>query len=102
LVLLSLMLFSMGRHVFDLRGHAQDRQRPAARGTVDRDCGARAQPYAESVSLWKALTQISALRGAQSSWHWFRATRRSELLVVVGEDVAATLGLSLALRAAFP
>ncbi len=54
---------------------------------------------AESVSLWKALTQVSALRGAQSLWRWFRATRRSELLVVVGEDIAATLGLSLALLA---
>ena len=54
---------------------------------------------AESVSLWKALTQVSALRGSQSLWRWFRATRRSELLVVVGEDIAATLGLSLALLA---
>jgi cation diffusion facilitator family transporter len=54
---------------------------------------------AESVSLWKALTQVSALRGAQSLWRWFRATRRSELMVVVGEDIAATLGLSLALLA---
>jgi cation diffusion facilitator family transporter len=54
---------------------------------------------AESVSLWKALTQVNALRGTQSLWRWFRETRRSELLVVVGEDVAATLGLSLALLA---
>ncbi|HUX25123.1 MAG TPA: cation diffusion facilitator family transporter [Burkholderiales bacterium] len=54
---------------------------------------------AESVSLWKALTQVSALRGSQSLWRWFRETRRSELLVVVGEDIAATLGLSLALLA---
>jgi len=54
---------------------------------------------AESVSLWKALTQVGALRGAQSLWRWFRETRRSELLVVVGEDIAATLGLSLALLA---
>lgn len=54
---------------------------------------------AESVSLWKALTQVNALRGTQSLWRWFRETRRSELLVVVGEDIAATLGLSLALLA---
>jgi cation diffusion facilitator family transporter len=54
---------------------------------------------AESVSLWKALTQVNALRGAQSLWRWFRETRRSELLVVVGEDIAATLGLGLALLA---
>jgi cation diffusion facilitator family transporter len=54
---------------------------------------------AESVSLWKALNQVNALRGGQSLWRWFRETRRSELLVVVGEDIAATLGLSLALLA---
>lgn len=54
---------------------------------------------AESVSLWKCLAQVNALRGAQSLWRWFRESRRSELLVVLGEDIAATLGLSLALLA---
>jgi cation diffusion facilitator family transporter len=54
---------------------------------------------AESVSLWKCLAQVNALRGAQSLWSWFRQTRRSELLVVLGEDLAATLGLGLALLA---
>ena len=54
---------------------------------------------AESVSLWKCLTQVNALRGTQSLWRWFRQTRRSELLVVFGEDIAATLGLGLALLA---
>ena len=54
---------------------------------------------AESVSLWKCLTQVNTLRGDQSLWHWFRATRRSELLVVIAEDIAATIGLSLALFA---
>lgn len=54
---------------------------------------------AESVSLWKCLTQVNALRGTQSLWRWFHATRRSELLVVLGEDIAATIGLCLALFA---
>ncbi len=54
---------------------------------------------AESVSLWKALSHVNALRGTQSLWRWFRETRRSELLVVLGEDLAATLGLGLALLA---
>jgi cation diffusion facilitator family transporter len=54
---------------------------------------------AESVSLWKCLTQVNTLRGDQSLWHWFRETRRSELLVVIAEDIAATIGLSLALFA---
>jgi cation diffusion facilitator family transporter len=54
---------------------------------------------AESVSLWKGMTQVNSLRGAQSLWRWFRETRRSELLVVIGEDIAATAGLVIALIA---
>ncbi len=54
---------------------------------------------AESVSLAKCLDQVNAARGGQSLWRWFRQTRQSELLVVLGEDIAATLGLGLALLA---
>ncbi len=54
---------------------------------------------AESISLWKCLIQVNAARGAQSLWRWFRQTRQSELLVVLGEDIAATLGLGVALLA---
>lgn len=54
---------------------------------------------AESASLWKAMAQVNGLRGSQSLWRWLRETRRSELLVVVGEDIAATVGLSFALVA---
>ena len=54
---------------------------------------------AESASLWKAMVQVNTLRGGQSLWRWLRETRRSELLVVVGEDIAATVGLSFALVA---
>jgi cation diffusion facilitator family transporter len=54
---------------------------------------------AESVSLWKGMTQVNSLRGEQTLWRWFRETRRSELLVVIGEDIAATAGLSIALLA---
>jgi len=54
---------------------------------------------AESISLSKCLIQVNAARGAQSLWRWFRQTRQSELLVILGEDIAATLGLGLALLA---
>ncbi|MEO8137594.1 MAG: cation transporter, partial [Betaproteobacteria bacterium] len=54
---------------------------------------------AESISLWKCLTQVNGLRGEQTLWRWFRETRSSELLVVFGEDIAATLGLGFALLA---
>jgi len=54
---------------------------------------------AESVALARALRQIRDVRAGQSLWRWFRTTRQSELLVVLGEDIAATIGLSLALVA---
>ncbi len=54
---------------------------------------------AESISLSKCLVQVNAARGAQSLWRWFRETRQSELLVILGEDIAATLGLTFALLA---
>jgi cation diffusion facilitator family transporter len=52
---------------------------------------------AESFSLWGALREIDKERHGQSLWQWFRASRQSELLVILGEDLAALGGLALAL-----
>ncbi len=52
---------------------------------------------AESVSLWGALREINKERGALSLWQWFRTSRQSELIVILGEDLAALGGLVLAL-----
>jgi len=52
---------------------------------------------AESVSLWGCLREVNKDRGRQGLWPWFRSSRKSELLVVFAEDVAALGGLSLAL-----
>ena len=52
---------------------------------------------AESLSLWGCLREIDKERGAQSLWQWFRSSRQSELIVVLGEDLAALGGLALAL-----
>ena len=54
---------------------------------------------AESVSLRSCLREINKVRHGRSLWHWFRETRQSELIVVLGEDTAALIGLSLALIA---
>ena len=54
---------------------------------------------AEGISLRMALKQIDKVRGGSSLWSWFRVTRRSELIVVLGEDLAAMVGLTLALAA---
>jgi len=54
---------------------------------------------AESVSMWGCLREINKVRRGRNMFKWFRESRRSELLVVFGEDLAALLGLSFALCA---
>lgn len=53
----------------------------------------------EAVSLRTALLEVARVRGRRSFIRWFRASRQSELIVVVGEDIAALAGLVLALAA---
>jgi cation diffusion facilitator family transporter len=50
----------------------------------------------EASSLYGCLIQINKLRHNESLWSWFKNSRKSELIVVLGEDVAALLGLSFA------
>jgi len=54
---------------------------------------------AEGISLRMALKQIAKVRAGRSLWRWFRETRHSELIVVLGEDLTAVIGLSIALAA---
>src|SRR5688572_2955889 len=54
---------------------------------------------AESISLRTCLHEIRKIRGQRSLWRWFRESRQSELVVILGEDVAALFGLAFALAA---
>jgi cation diffusion facilitator family transporter len=54
---------------------------------------------AESVSLRACLQEVARARGARGLRRWLRETRQSELIVVLGEDLAALVGLALALVA---
>jgi len=54
---------------------------------------------AESVSLWGCMQAVNKERLGRRLMLWFRESRSSELLVVFGEDIAALLGLVLALIA---
>jgi cation diffusion facilitator family transporter len=51
---------------------------------------------AESLSMWGCLNEVNKIRGKQSLWQWFRASRNAELVVIFGEDLAALLGLMFA------
>jgi cation diffusion facilitator family transporter len=54
---------------------------------------------AEIVSLRACLQEVGKVRAGRSLWRWFRESRQSELVVILGEDLAALLGLVLALIA---
>jgi cation diffusion facilitator family transporter len=51
----------------------------------------------ESLSLLGCLREIRAIRGERPFRLWLKHTRSSELVVVLGEDIAALIGLMLAL-----
>lgn len=53
----------------------------------------------EWLSLRACLQEVNAVRGTQNLWAWFRESRSSELIVIFGEQLAALLGLVLALGA---
>jgi cation diffusion facilitator family transporter len=54
---------------------------------------------AESLSLRACLQEVKKARGQRSLRQWLGETRQSELVVILGEDVAALVGLALALVA---
>ncbi len=54
----------------------------------------------EAFSLYGCITQINKVkRKGVSLWQWAKNSRQSELVVVLGEDIAALLGLVFALIA---
>ena len=53
----------------------------------------------EGISFAACVREINKLRAGRSFWRWFRDSRNSELIVIFGEDLAALLGLGLALIA---
>jgi len=54
---------------------------------------------AESISMHGCLKEVNKARDGRSLWRWFHETRSSELLVIFGEDLAALIGLAVALVA---
>lgn len=54
---------------------------------------------AEAFSLWGCMIAVNNERRGRSLKRWFRESRSSELIVVFGEDIAALLGLVVALAA---
>lgn len=55
--------------------------------------------FVEGAALAGCIREVNKERGNRSLWTWFRESRRSELIVILGEDAAAICGLSFALVA---
>jgi cation diffusion facilitator family transporter len=53
----------------------------------------------EWLSLRACMEEVDKSREGQSLWRWFNESRNSELIVIFGEQLAALLGLVLALIA---
>jgi cation diffusion facilitator family transporter len=51
---------------------------------------------AESFSTWGCLREVNKLRGSRTIWQWFKSSRNAELVVILGEDLAALMGLTFA------
>jgi cation diffusion facilitator family transporter len=93
----ALLLFSMGG-VFSiyegwhkLGGHSETLNKPWVALAV-----LGVSLVLESGSLMGCLKEVTKLRGERSLGYWLRNTRNAELVVVLGEDVAALIGLALA------
>jgi cation diffusion facilitator family transporter len=54
---------------------------------------------AEGVSTRAALKEAATERRGRTLWRWFRDSRQAELIVVIGENIAAMCGLAVALVA---
>jgi cation diffusion facilitator family transporter len=53
----------------------------------------------EWLSLRACLQEVNVLKEGRSTWQWFRESRNAELIVIYGEQLAALLGLVVALGA---
>jgi len=53
----------------------------------------------EAFSLAGCIREIRKVSGDRTLWRYFRTSRNSELIVVLGEDIAALAGLAIALIA---
>src|SRR5262245_29725111 len=94
--IVALLLFSMGGLVSIYEGiHKLDSDEPIQKTWVALAVLA-ISIVLESVSLRGCLREVNHLRGGRSLWRWVNESRNAELVVVLGEDVAALVGLSVA------
>jgi cation diffusion facilitator family transporter len=97
--IVALMLFSMGGLFSIYEGMHKIHQHEGLKNPIIAIIVLLISMILEASSLYGCLNQIRQLRRESTLWSWIRNSRQSELIVVLGEDVAALLGLSFALMA---
>ncbi|GAB4485818.1 MAG: cation diffusion facilitator family transporter [Thermodesulfovibrionales bacterium] len=97
--IVALLLFSMGGMVSIYEGIHKLRHPEMPESAWAAVAVLAVSVMLEAGSLRGALAEVRKVQGKRSLLQWFRASRQSELIVVVGEDIAALLGLALALAA---
>ncbi len=50
----------------------------------------------ELFSFFGAMREVNIVKKNQSFWYWLKTSKTAELIVVIGEDIAAVLGLIIA------
>jgi cation diffusion facilitator family transporter len=97
--IVALILFSMGGLFSVYEGIHKIRLHEGLKNPLIAIVVLSVSMFLEGASLYGCLRQINKVRHRVTLWTWFKNTRQSELIVVLAEDVAALLGLSLALIA---
>jgi cation diffusion facilitator family transporter len=95
--IVALMLFSMGGLFSIYEGIHKVSLHEGLKSPVIAIVVLAISMFFEAASLYGCLTQINKLRHHENLWTWYKNSRQSELIVVLGEDIAALLGLSFAL-----
>ena len=95
--IVALLLFSMGG-VFSIYAGIHKLQHPEPLSMIWVAIGVLVLAlFLEGSSLYGAWREIGKVRGDRPFREWLKHTRNSELVVVLGEDIGAQLGLLIAL-----
>jgi len=97
--IVTLLLFSLGGVLSIYEGYQKVREQSEVESPWVAVAIVLVAILLEGISLRVTLRQIAGVRQGMTLSRWFRETRRGELIIVLGEDIAAIAGLTLALAA---
>jgi cation diffusion facilitator family transporter len=95
--IVALILFSMGGLFSIYEGIHKIHQHEGLKNPVIAIVVLIISMILETSSLYGCITQINKIKRNDSLLTWYKNSRKSELVIVLGEDIAALLGLSFAL-----